>query len=514
MSGASSGAPAQGADRFTGACVLGATIIGSSLVFIDGTIITVALPVLQNSLGANLVELQWVVEAYSLMLAALMLMGGMLGDRFGRRRLFALGVVLFSISSAVCAGAADPLQLILARAVQGVGGALLVPGALALISANFPADRRGRAIGTWAAFTAISVTIGPVLGGWLLDHASWRWIFLINPPLGALLLVPLFVGVPESRGDTRGAGMDIWGTVLATLGLGGLVFGMVEAGRLGFGHGVIIAALIGGLLALIAFVVVERRSKSPMMPLSLFRSAPFTGANLITVLLYAALSGCLFFLPFNLIQVQNMSATGAGAAFLPVIAGVSLLSRWTGRRVDRRGGRALLIAGPAVCALGYALLIIPDRSADFWSGFLPALVLLGIGMGLAVAPLTTVVMAEVPVEKSGIAAGINNTASRVGGVLAIAVFGVVMLAVFQTVLRSELADLALSPEALAALADAHLSLASSTPPLSMESDMLEIIEHATDDAFVAGFRVVSGISALLALACSACAMMTIPAKSA
>jgi EmrB/QacA subfamily drug resistance transporter len=510
VTGAPAGTPTQGIDRFTSYCVLGATIIGSSLVFIDGTIITVALPVLQKSLGANLVELQWVVEAYSLMLAALMLMGGMLGDRFGRRRVFALGVVLFSISSAVCAGAADPLQLILARTVQGIGGALLVPGALALISANFPAESRGRAIGTWAAFTAVSVTIGPLLGGWLLDHASWRWIFIINPPLGALLLVPLFVGVPESRGDRQGGGMDIWGTVLATLGLGGVVFGMVEAGRLGFGHSGIIIALVGGLAALVAFVIVERRSKSPMMPLSLFRSAPFSGANLITVLLYGALSGCLFFLPFNLIQVQGLSATGAGASFLPVIAGVSLLSRWTGRRVDRRGGRTLLIAGPAVCALGYALLIIPDAGAEFWSGFVPALVLLGIGMGLAVAPLTTVVMADVPVEKSGIAAGINNTASRVGGVLAIAAFGVVMLAVFQAVLNHELAGLSLSPEALTALGDAHLSLANTTPAIGGEAAAL--IDQATDDAFVAGFRVVSFISAILALACSACAILTIPAK--
>jgi len=505
------GTPALANGRFTSICVLGATIIGSSLVFIDGTVITIALPVLQKSLGANLVELQWVVEAYSLMLASLMLMGGMLGDRFGRRRMFTLGVVLFSVSSAACAGADTPLQLIIARCFQGVGGALLVPGGLALINANFPADRRGRAIGTWAAFTAVSVTIGPVLGGWLLDHASWQWIFLINPPLGALLLIPLFLGVPESRGDGRS--MDIWGTVLATLGLGGLVFGMVEAGRLGFSHGVIIAALIGGVAALAAFVMVERRSQAPMMPLSLFRSASFTGANMITVLLYAALSGCLFFLPFNLIQVQGMSATGAGAAFLPIIAGVSLLSRWTGRHVDRRGGRSLLIAGPAICALGYGMLIVPDASADFWSGFFPALVLLGIGMGLAVAPLTTVVMAEVPIEKSGIAAAINNTASRVGGVLAIAVFGVVMLAVFQSVLQHELAGLALATETLAELADAHLNLASNMSATSLSDATVEMIERATDDAFVAGFRVVSGISAALALACSVCAMLTISAKS-
>src|SRR5215469_1059006 len=287
----------------SGGWIIAATILGSSMAFIDGTVVNVALPALQSTLGATLSEVQWVVEAYALFLAALLLTGGALGDLYGRRKVFATGVTLFSLASVWCGMAPNIRHLILARGLQGIGGALLVPGSLALISANFSEDRRGRAIGTWSGFTSITAAIGPVLGGWFIEHGSWRWVFFINVPLGLAVLTLALRKVPESRAGDAGSRPDWAGGMLAALGFGGIVYALIQS--------VFIAGVLGAV-ALIGLAYWEIRSPSPMVPLQIFRSRNFAGANLLTLFLYSALGGVLFFFPLNLIQVQEYSATKAG----------------------------------------------------------------------------------------------------------------------------------------------------------------------------------------------------------
>src|SRR5438552_13348044 len=313
-----------------GPWVLAATILGSSMVFIDGTVVNVALPALQTNLNATVTDVQWVVEAYALFLAALLLLGGSLGDHFGRKRIYTIGVVLFALASVWCGLSPSIHQLIAARAVQGVGGALLVPGSLAIISATFGEDERGQAIGTWSGSTAITTALGPVMGGWLIEHVSWRAVFFLNVPLALIVLALVFLFMPESRDEEETGKLDLTGAALATISLGAIVYGLIESSRLGFHIPVVIVALSSSLIFLFAFVIVEARRRHPMMPLGLFRARNFTGANLLTLFLYAALAGTLFFLPLNLIQVQGYSATAAGAASLPFILIMFLLSGWSG----------------------------------------------------------------------------------------------------------------------------------------------------------------------------------------
>jgi EmrB/QacA subfamily drug resistance transporter len=421
--------------------VLAASILGSSLAFIDGTVVNVALPAIQRDLHASLREAQWVVESYALLLAALLLVGGTLGDRLGRKKMFEAGVLVFAAASVACALSQDPAQLIAARAVQGLGGALLVPGSLALISANFAEDERGRAFGTWAGFSGITSALGPLLGGYLIDRLSWAWAFAVNIPVAVVVLAITWRHVPESRQPGDPAGLDVAGAVAATLGLGGCVFFFIEAPSRGWGAPTVLTALATGVVALVAFAWLERRQPAPMLPPDLLRNRNFVASNVLTLLLYAGLGGGLFFLPLNLIQVQGFSATAAGAALLPFVAIMFLLSRWAGGLADRRGARLPLIVGPLLAAAGFALLAVPGTSARYVSGFLPGIAVLGLGMGIAVAPLTTAVMNSVSSDASGTASGINNALSRVAGVLAIAVFGALMAALFEGRLRAALAGL-------------------------------------------------------------------------
>ena len=294
-----SGKSATPCSKASGPWVLAATILGSSMAFIDGTVVNVALPALQANLNATVVDVQWVVESYSLFLAALLLVGGSLGDYFGRRLVFIIGVCLFALSSVWCGLAQNINQLIIARAVQGVGGALLVPGSLAIISASFDEERRGQAIGTWSGFTAMTTAFGPVLGGWLIEHVSWRAVFFLNVPLAVVVIVISFWHVPESRAARKKAGLDWQGAALATAGLGGVVYGLIESSRLGFTHKAVLFTLICGCLLLAVFLIVEARKRNAMLPLTLFRSRNFSGANLLTLFLYTALSAVFFFLPLR-----------------------------------------------------------------------------------------------------------------------------------------------------------------------------------------------------------------------
>ena len=491
-----------------GAWVLAATIIASSMAFIDMSVVNVALPVLQRSIGASFAEAQWVVEAYVLLLSALTLLGGTMGDIYGRRRIFALGILIFALASAACGFATTPAMLILARVAQGIGGALMVPGSLALIAALIPADKRGKAIGLWSACTGVMVAAAPALGGWLVHELSWRWVFLINLPLAVLALAILVARVPESRAG-GGRGIDLPGAVLATLGLGGLTYGLIEAGRHSFLSPPAGIPILLGAIFLTLFILLEAHSDEPMIPLSLFRLPVFAGVQSYTFLLWAAIQGALFFVPFRLMQVQGFGPLQAGTALLPFVIVVSLLSRWTGILVDRHGARLYLVAGALLTGAGFLLLMLPDATTGYLAGFLPGLLVMGVGMGFCAAPVTVVALNSAGPEHVGVASAVNNMVARVGGLLAIAAFGLALAARFNVSLDHALDRMALPPAAVTALEPERSKLAAAELPPGLSEDQQVVLGRAIDDAFVEGYRWVMALAALLAFASAAIVVFTL-----
>jgi EmrB/QacA subfamily drug resistance transporter len=479
--------------------VLAATILGSSLAFIDSSVVNLALPALQAELGATVIEAQWVVEAYALVLAALILLGGSLGDIYGRRRIYGAGVVLFAAASIWCGLAPDTGQLTLARAVQGIGAALLVPGSLAIISASFPLKERGRAIGTWSGFTSLAAAGGPVLGGFLIAHGSWRWAFFINIPFALVVLALTFLRVPESRDTDRIPRLDWLGAVMVTAGLGGVTYALLESSNRGWRDVSVKAAMISGIAALAAFVIVEARTTVALVPLSFFRSRNFTAANLLTLLLYGGLNGLFFFFPLNLIQVQGYSATSAGASMLPFVFLMFLLSRWSGGLVDRYGAKRPLVFGPVVVAIGFVLFALPSVGGHYWTTFFPAVVVLGFGMAISVAPLTTTVMNSVPQEHAGVASGINNAISRLAAVLSVAIMGVIILATFNQHLLSRLSSLGLEPGTQEQIESQRTRLAAIKIPDTIQAPLEAEIRQSIKESFVSGFRLVMLVASVLAV---------------
>ena len=491
--------------------MLAATILGSSMAFIDGTVVNVAMPALQSSLHATVVDVQWVIEVYGLFLSALILVGGALGDSLGRRAMFLLGVSGFAVASAGCGFAWSIKSLLVWRSVQGIAAAFLVPGSLAIISASFDENSRGKAIGTWAGFTTITTALGPVLGGWLIEHASWHSIFFINVPLAAFVLVISLWRVPESRSSDPGSA-DWGGASIATLGLAGLVYGFLESAILGWTNPRVNGSVIFGFGALVLFVFAERTVRAPMVPLRLFQSASFSGANLLTLFLYAALGIFFFLFPLNLIQIQRYSATATGAAALPMIVLMFLLSRWSGGLIAGYGSKLPLIVGPFIAAVGFLLFALPNVHAYYWTAFFPAFVVLGLGMAISVAPLTTVVMNSVEQERAGAASGINNAVARVAGVLAVAALGAVMTAAFAHSLRLSLDSLNLSADIVHKLESDVAKLGNLDAPSNADPQTAATIRSAIAAAFVFGFRVIMLLCAGLAIASAAVAWLRMPSQ--
>jgi EmrB/QacA subfamily drug resistance transporter len=438
--------------------VLIAAILGSSMSFVDATAVNVALPIMQRDLLANSAQVQWVVEGYALFLAALVLVGGSLGDVLGRKKMFVLGVVIFAVASGACAVAPTIAFLIVARCVQGVGGALAVPESLALISATFTGDERGKAIGTWSGFASITGAAGPLIGGVLAQHASWRWVFVINIPIAIAVVLIAWSRVPESKDENAVHGIDWSGATLATAGLGALVYGLIRlqtarsdpAGLVTTAVGVIILAIFG---------FAQMHARHPMMPLALFRSRAFSIANIYTLLIYMALGGSLYFFPFVLIDVQKYSPTAAGAAGLPFVFLVFLLSRWSGGLITRLGARVPLVAGGALAGVAFLLYSLPGIGGAYWTTYFPAVCMLGIGAAFFVAPLTTTVFDSSDPSQSGIASAINNAISRTAGLLAIAVLGIILSAVFDRGFDARIAARHVAPATIVRLSNSRLRTA-------------------------------------------------------
>ena len=495
----------------TGVWVLVAAILGSGLAFIDSSAVNVALPVMGHDLHADAASLQWVVESYALSLSALILIGGALGDRFGRRRIFVYGNALFAAASLACGFAPNAEWLIVARFVQGIGGALATPGSLALISANFDGQARGKAIGTWSGFSAMTSAVGPLLGGGLAQTVGWRWVFFANVPLALAVCVISLCCVPESDDPQDRGPVDYLGSLLATAGLGALTFGLIRL-QGAPGEPLAIGVSAGGLLLLAGFAGYERIAPQPMMPLDVFKNRAFSGANLYTLFLYAALGGSLFFVPFYLQNVQGYTPVAAGGALLPFIAIMFSLSRWSGGLVATIGARTPMVLGALVEASGFVAFAFAASDRPYWVSVFPAACLLGAGGALFVAPLTTLVMDSVSGDRSGVASGINNAVSRVAGLLAIAGIGIILIGSFYRNLDRDVARLHVSPATAAALAAERGQLPQQVVPARVVSAERAKVRMILREAYTDGFRAAMFSSALLCAVAGILALLTIPAK--
>ncbi|MFN8161464.1 MAG: MFS transporter [Solirubrobacterales bacterium] len=477
-----------------------ATILGSTVVFLDSTVVNVALPAIGKGLDAGLAGQQWVVEAYLLALVSLMLVGGSLGDEFGRRRMFVAGLVGFGLTSALCAVAPSPGFLVAARALQGTAGALLVPGSLAIVAATFSGEARGAAVGTWTAWTGIATVIGPAGGGALVSALSWRWVFWVNLPVIAATLAITYRWVAESRDPRAAQGIDWLGILLSAAGFGGPVLALIEQPTHGWNSPLVWVPLLGGASCLAAFVAWEARTRAPMLDLALFRIRNFTVANLTTLSAYAGLIGGLFFVGLYLQQVLGYTPLEAGLATTPVSLALFLLSPRFGRLTSRTGPRLPMTAGPIVGGVGLLLMRRIGPGSEYLTGVLPGVLVFGLGLSAIVAPLTATVLDSVPRERAGVASGINNGVSRVAGLLAIAVLGAVISARFGSAIDSSLPASGLSRPAASVVqgAKSRPLAAPATADLAVAEGSR--VKTAAAQASTSAFHLGIGIAGLLMIA--------------
>ncbi len=480
------------------------SVLASAMAFIDFTALNVAFPSIQKDLELAGADLLWIANGYALFLSSLILVGGSLGDQLGRKWIFMFGIILFTLSSIACGFSQSAGFLIIARCFQGIGGAMMVPGSLSIISSSFPQESRGKAIGTWSMFSAMTTIFGPALGGWLASMDLWRMIFFINIPLALVSLFLLVRYVPESKQE-KNQGLDFEGALLITLALASLTYGFIEAPEKGFNNPLIYGTISLGTLLLIAFLLVQSRSKKAMMPLDLFKNRIFLGANLLTLLLYGALGGFLFFFPLNLIQVQSYPPEIAGFTMLPFGLLIAFLSRVSGAWADKVGTKIPLLLGSTLVGIGFFLFSMPGLTAgpaDYWTSFFPAILIAGTGMGLTVAPLTTSVMNSVDPQKTGTASGVNNSISRTAGVLAVAVIGSFFLSNFSGELFTQLTNSEIRPEIIQITMNDSPKLAELIPSIESFESEKKIISEAVKFSFIDSFKMAARIASALAF-CSA-----------
>ncbi|HEY3988233.1 MAG TPA: MFS transporter [Acidobacteriaceae bacterium] len=472
-----------------GKWVLVATILGSALAFMDGSVVNVALPALQSAFHATGGGIQWVVQSYALFGAALLLLGGAIGDHYGRRRTYVWGVAVFALASAGAAASFSLGELVAARAVQGIGAALLIPQGLSILSASFSGEERGRAIGTWSAWTSVFAAVGPVVGGWLLEVWSWRLIFVLNLPL-ALTVLMLAPRIPESRGgvDGKAQPLDWVGAGLATAGFAAAIYALAFAPELGWRNLRVLAPLVSGGVLLAAFLWSQAGRANAMMPLSLFRIPRFLAPNLLTFLLYGALYGGLFVIPFYVIQVRQYPPAKAGAVFLPAIVIMFFFSARVGAMAARVGERRLLAGGAACAGVGFLLLAALSDAGGYWRSLLPGVLLLGVGMTLAMAPLTTAVMSSVDESRTGIASAVNNALSRLGGLLAVSVLVFVLAHGFASRLGDDLGKSNLPVAARQEMTAQQARLHDTPIPSGLSEQQRAEAARMLDRAFLAGYR--------------------------
>ncbi|MBL8058730.1 MAG: DHA2 family efflux MFS transporter permease subunit [Anaerolineales bacterium] len=494
--------------------VLIVAVFGNGMVYLDQSALNVALPVIQRDLQADVSGLQWIIDIYILVAVVLLLVGGVLGDRYGRVRVFNLGLLIF-VAASLGAGVSISLEMLIAmRALQGLGGALLLPGGYAIVNALVAPDRRGRVLGLWGSLSPLITLSGPLLGGWLTDHVTWRAIFFLNLPLGLVAYWVAARYVPESRDEQAGGPLDWPGVAALVVGLGGLLFALIEGPLHGLSDPLVLAALGLGLAGLAAFIVVERRSSNPMLPLGLFRERTFTGINLVTLLHYAGLSGVFFFLTLNLQQAQRFSAFQAGLAQIPSVVLLMLLSTPVGRLTDRIGAVPLMAAGILISVVGYVMFAGLGLADNYWTSFLPGQIVFGVGLGLMVVPLTAVAIGALESRLSGLASGVNTAITRVGQMVAVAVFGAVLFNAYQAGLQTHTAGLALPEAARAELLAQARNIGAARPPAGLSPELTAAVDQAIRLSFVDGFRQMMWIAAGLSLAAVAVLLVLVRQRPA
>jgi EmrB/QacA subfamily drug resistance transporter len=484
-----------------GKWIMTSSIMASAMAFIDGTALNVVLPALQKSINATGTHLFWILNAYLLMLASLILIGGSMGDRLGRKKVFMTGIFIFIAGSAACGFAPDVNLLIVFRILQGIGSAMMIPGSLSLISSSINEDERGKAIGTWSAFTTFVTIGGPVLGGALADAGLWRYIFFINIPIGLVALLILWKHVDESRDEKSDHGLDFPGALSIALSLALLTFGFLRIPVLGFNHWQVYISLAAGPFLLIIFITIENKSKHPMMPLALFNISTFTGANLLTFFLYAGLGAAMLFLSLNLVQIQGYSQLQSGLVFLPFSVMMISIARYAGGLADQHGPRLLLIAGPAIAGAGFLLLSFIRQTngpADYWTTFFPGMLVLGLGMSITVAPLTATVMGAVSDQFSGTASGVNNAVSRIAGVFANAIFGALAFLFFSAALATDLKTVPLATREKQVVMAQVVNLGNAKVPVNINPEFKILIKKYYHDGFIDAYSRIMKISSIFA----------------
>ncbi|OKS84648.1 hypothetical protein RG47T_0080 [Mucilaginibacter polytrichastri] len=481
-------------------------ILASAMAFIDGTALNVVLPSLQQSLGASGADLFWMLNAYLLMLAALILIGGSLGDQLGRKKIFMIGILIFIAGSAACGVSGSVTMLILFRMMQGVGGALMIPGSLSLISSSINEKERGKAIGTWSAITTVVTIGGPILGGALGDAGLWRYIFFINIPIGLAAVLILWFKVKESRDEGSSHAIDYPGAITIAMGLAMLTFGFLRIPAIGWYHWQVYTSITLGMVLLIAFIIIESKSKHPMMPLQLFTNLTFSGANLLSFFLYAGLGAGMLFLSLNLVQVQGYDQLQSGLTFLPFTILMVSVARFAGALADKHGPRLLLICGPATAGLGLLLLSFVKQTSgpgEYWTTFFPGILVFGLGMSFTVAPLTTAVMGSVSDHFSGTASGVNNAITRIANVFANAIFGALAVLIFSGALQQELKHIPMKDKEKQAVIASAVNLGNAKVPAGVAAGQKLAVEKTYYSSFISAYafilRVSAGLGFLAAL---------------